>query len=176
MQTNQVLLVQQKNFNFWRLSNSLNFTFLWIWNIKVASQVGMVPPPQKKTVRLVPSAMNSWKVENWAYVELAAFYVKNLSCWLLKWLFFCDKCLPDKSWWCWAGALVLWLWVITHVREIMGLNPGAVYWMDIFHIDLLWNIVLFVWKEPKIDEKRGRGWPIKNLWCIVVGQWLWLSW
>ena len=36
-----------------------------------------------------------------------------------------------------AGSLVYWLWVMTHVREVVGLNAGAVYWMEIFHIDLL---------------------------------------
>ena len=37
----------------------------------------------------------------------------------------------------WAGALVQWLWVTTHVQKVMGLNPWAEYWWDIFHIDLL---------------------------------------
>ena len=27
-------------------------------------------------------------------------------------------------------ALVLWLWELTHCREDMGSNPGAIYWMD----------------------------------------------
>ena len=36
-----------------------------------------------------------------------------------------------------AGALVKWLWVTTHVRKVVGSNPSAIYWMDIFHIDLL---------------------------------------
>ena len=35
-----------------------------------------------------------------------------------------------------AGALVLWLWQMTHIREVVGSNPGGVFWMDIFHIDL----------------------------------------
>ena len=35
-----------------------------------------------------------------------------------------------------AGALVWWLWETTHVQVVMGSNPGAVYWMEIFHIDL----------------------------------------
>ena len=39
----------------------------------------------------------------------------------------------------WAGALVKWFWETTHVREVVGSNPGAVYWTDItfLHIDLL---------------------------------------
>ena len=31
-----------------------------------------------------------------------------------------------------AGALVLWLWKETHIREVVGLNPSTGYWMDIF--------------------------------------------
>ena len=30
-----------------------------------------------------------------------------------------------------------WLWVTTHVQKVVGSNPGAMYWMDFFHIDLL---------------------------------------
>ena len=40
----------------------------------------------------------------------------------------------------WAGTLVKWLWeMMIHVREVVGSNTGAVYWMDMtfFHIDLL---------------------------------------
>ena len=36
-----------------------------------------------------------------------------------------------------AGALVLWLWEETHIPKVMGSNPGTVYWMNIFHINLL---------------------------------------
>ena len=38
-----------------------------------------------------------------------------------------------------AGALVLWLWGMTHIREVVGLNLGIVYWMNMtfFHIYLL---------------------------------------
>ena len=36
-----------------------------------------------------------------------------------------------------AGALVKWLWVMTHVQEVVGSNLGAIYWIDIFRIDLL---------------------------------------
>ena len=50
-----------------------------------------------------------------------------------------------------VGALVQWLWEMTHAREVMGSNPGAVYWMDLtfFHIDLLLKIMLFVRKDQK---------------------------
>ena len=39
--------------------------------------------------------------------------------------------------------LIQWLWVMTHVREVVGSNPGIVYWMDIwtfFHFDLLYKL------------------------------------
>ena len=38
-----------------------------------------------------------------------------------------------------AGAPVKWLWETTHVREVVVLNPGAIYWIDMtfFQIDLL---------------------------------------
>ena len=32
----------------------------------------------------------------------------------------------------WAGDLVEWLWEETHALKAVGLNPSAVYWMDIF--------------------------------------------
>ena len=37
----------------------------------------------------------------------------------------------------WAGALVEWLWEETHMMKVVGSNPSAIYWMDIFHINLL---------------------------------------
>ena len=43
-------------------------------------------------------------------------------------------------------------WMTTHVREVMDLNPCAVYWMEIFSHWFVVKIILFVWKE-----KRGRG-------------------
>ena len=66
-----------------------------------------------------------------------------------------------RNWWIsirirfdmiYMGALVQWLRVTTHVREVMGLNPCAVYWMEIFSHWFVVKIILFVWKE-----KRGRG-------------------
>ena len=40
---------------------------------------------------------------------------------------------------CWVGARVKWLWEMTHVREVVGSNPGVVYWMDMkfFHKAML---------------------------------------
>ena len=37
----------------------------------------------------------------------------------------------------WAGAMVQWLWEETHVPKVLSLNPGIIYWMDIFHNLLL---------------------------------------
>ena len=53
-----------------------------------------------------------------------------------------------------AGALVYWLWEDTHVPKVVGSNPGTVYWMDIFHIYLLWNCVVCL-KRPKINQKEA---------------------
>ena len=48
----------------------------------------------------------------------------------------------------------MWLWVMTHVREVVGSNPSAIYWMDIFHIDLLKNYIVCL-KRPKINKKEA---------------------
>ena len=53
------------------------------------------------------------------------------------------------------GALVLWLWEMTHVREVVRSNPGAVHWMDMtfFHIDCKNCIVCL--KSPIKNEKEA---------------------
>ena len=53
-------------------------------------------------------------------------------------------------------ALVQWLWETTQVREVVGSNPGTVYWKDMknFHIDLLLNCIVCL-KRPKINKKRS---------------------
>ena len=33
-----------------------------------------------------------------------------------------------------GSLLVYWLLKTTHIQEVMGSNPGAIYWMDNFHI------------------------------------------
>ena len=35
------------------------------------------------------------------------------------------------------GALVWWLWKMTHVREVVGLNPSTVYRMDMTFLTLI---------------------------------------
>ena len=37
--------------------------------------------------------------------------------------------------------------------KVVYSNPSTLYWMEIFHIDLLYKLVLmFVWKRPNINE------------------------
>ena len=48
---------------------------------------------------------------------------------------------------------------MTHVRDVVGSNPGAIYWMDIFsHLFVVKMDCLFETIENK--QKRSRGWPI----------------
>ena len=48
-------------------------------------------------------------------------------------------------------ALVWWLWDTTHVREVVGLNTGAIYWMvmTFFQIDFCNNCIVCL-KKTKI--------------------------
>ena len=43
-----------------------------------------------------------------------------------------------------ARAQFQWLWEETHVLKIMGLNPCTVYWMEIFHMNLLKKLLIEV--------------------------------
>ena len=43
--------------------------------------------------------------------------------------------------------------------KVVGSNPGTVYWMDICCKNC--NDVFL--KRPKINDKRGRGWPILKI-------------
>ena len=49
-----------------------------------------------------------------------------------------------------------WLWEETHVLKAVGLNPGAVYWMDMtfFHIDLLQKLYCVFEKTENKTKKR----------------------
>ena len=58
---------------------------------------------------------------------------------------------PDKKDYSWTGALVLWLWEETHIQEVVGLNYGTGYHCKNGNVCL---------KILKINDKRGRGWPI----------------
>ena len=53
-----------------------------------------------------------------------------------------------------GGSPGLVVWVTTHVWEVVGSNPGAIYWMDIFSNWFVVKIVLFVWKDLKHKRKR----------------------
>ena len=39
--------------------------------------------------------------------------------------------------------MVWWFREETHNPKVVSLNPGARYWMDIFHINLLLNCIMF---------------------------------
>ena len=43
-----------------------------------------------------------------------------------------------------VGALVFWLWEETHVPKVVSLNPGTLYWMDIFSHLFVVKIVMCV--------------------------------
>ena len=56
--------------------------------------------------------------------------------------------------------------------KVAGSNPGTVYWMHIFqHIPIRCekcnNVCL---KRPKINNKRGRGWPILKKNVCRIGR------
>ena len=55
-----------------------------------------------------------------------------------------------------AGALVLWLWEPTHIREVVGSNPSAVYGMEMTFFTLICckNSIAVCLKRPKINKKR----------------------
>ena len=46
-------------------------------------------------------------------------------------------------------------------REVVGLNPGAIYWMELifFNINLLQKLYC-LFEKTQNKQKRGRGWPI----------------
>ena len=44
----------------------------------------------------------------------------------------------------WEGALVKWLWETIHVWEVVGLNPGAIFWMDMTFFTLIYCKNCFV--------------------------------
>ena len=57
----------------------------------------------------------------------------------------------------WAGALVLWLWETTCVQEVVGSNPGALYWIDMTFFTLIcYKNGIVCLKRPKINEKEVR--------------------
>ena len=54
--------------------------------------------------------------------------------------------------------------------KVVGLNPSPVYLMDIFHIYLLLKCKDVYLKRPKLNDKRGWGWPISFFKKIVCNQ------
>ena len=55
------------------------------------------------------------------------------------------------------GALVQWLWVTTYVQKVVGLNTGAVYWMNIwtFFTLICYKNCIACLKRPKISKKEA---------------------
>ena len=52
-------------------------------------------------------------------------------------------------------ALVKWLWETTHVQEVVGSNPSAIYWMDITFFTLICGKKCIVClRRPEINKKR----------------------
>ena len=56
----------------------------------------------------------------------------------------------------WMEALVKWLWVRTHVQEVVGLNPSDVYF---FALICCKNCIVCL-KRPKINGKEAGVGPI----------------
>ena len=57
----------------------------------------------------------------------------------------------------WSSGYRTPLWEMTHVWDVVCLNPGAIYWMDMTFLTLIcckiWIVCL---KRPKINEKETR--------------------
>ena len=47
-------------------------------------------------------------------------------------------------------------WPSGYVQEVVSSNRGSRFWNDFF-TNIVPNVCL---KRPKINDKRGRGWPI----------------
>ena len=47
-----------------------------------------------------------------------------------------------------------------YVLKVVDSNPGAIYWMDIFHINFLQNCIDVCLIKTENKRKRGRGCPI----------------
>ena len=49
--------------------------------------------------------------------------------------------------------------VMTHTRKVVGSNPSAVYWMDIFSHCFVVKMFIVYLKRPKINEKEAEVGP-----------------
>ena len=56
-----------------------------------------------------------------------------------------------------AGALVQWLWEMTHDQKVVGSNPRTVNWMELTFFTLIYckNCIEVCLKRPKINEKEA---------------------
>ena len=52
----------------------------------------------------------------------------------------------------------------------MGLNPGTIYWMDIFPHIFVEKIVNMFFEKTENKRKRGQGWPIFEILTYFVVQ------
>ena len=54
---------------------------------------------------------------------------------------------------------------MTNYQEVVGSNPGTIYWMeiDIFHIDLLYKLYCCLFEKTEDKRKRGRVGPFKKI-------------
>ena len=68
-------------------------------------------------------------------------------------------------------ALVWWLWETTHVQEVVGSNPGTVYWMVMTFFTLMCrkNCIVCL-KRPKINVKEAGVGLFKNYSKLNHGQ------
>ena len=59
--------------------------------------------------------------------------------------------------------------MMTHDREVVGSNPGTVYWMELtfFHIFVVKIVLMFVWKDRKKRKEAGVGPFLKMKYVIV---------
>ena len=56
----------------------------------------------------------------------------------------------------------------THILKVVGSNPSNIYWMDIFSL-ICRKIVLIFLKKTENKRKRGRGWPIFEMFLTTFG-------
>ena len=61
-------------------------------------------------------------------------------------------------------ALVYWLLEETRVPKVVGSNPSAVYWIDIFSNLFVVKFVMFVWKD---ENKRKRPGMVYHIYAML---------
>ena len=66
------------------------------------------------------------------------------------------------------GALVQWLWEETRVTKVVGSNPSAVYWIDIFSHLFVVKIVMV--EKTKINKNASFGhfFKKKTIYSLII--------